>query len=193
MEGCKSLGNRNLNEPLDRTDDNLSTRRATVSYDEKREAWKPMMARITPLVLIAAIVVCPLLCRNGQCQGCCAQDVPGTDRQAAPADNCDCCDATCDSAESTSVEYSSDGDGPRPCDPDSDASGCQGICGGAVLGKPDSLPPLAVMWMQHHCADRQLPPTLCLEEGRPPVGAWWSTGDMTPGRYLRTLHMSFLL
>lgn len=146
-----------------------------------------MLARIVPLVLIAAIVACPLWCRNGRCQGCCAENQVGV--SICPAGGAgDCC---CPAGSREVTHPNGKGQGPRR--DDSGATGCQGVCGGAVLEKPNSFPDLAQVPLlyDHHASPSPVASRLaaCRSQG----GESRPDCRMTPGRYIRTLHMSFLL
>ena len=141
-----------------------------------------MFTRTVSALLIAAIVSCPLFCRNGLCQGCCSakQSIQSTCPIYGTAHRC--CKTT---------SHDTGDHGPSRCP---NTSSCQGVCGGAVFEKPCKidddlessffLPLLSVTEVvvgsrltqcrfydveHHHC-----------------------TGSGNYGRSLRTLHMSFL-
>lgn len=141
-----------------------------------------MLVRIVPLSLIVAIIACPLLCRNGQCQGCCAEE-QALQSPCSAQETGDCCCAA------TSQEDS----GHRPCDDDTGESGCQGVCGGAVLEKPSSLPAPTAMALLHDFDANLTPSVSRWADRHGPIVEPRSSSGMPPGRYIRTLHMSFLL
>ena len=95
-----------------------------------------MYTRIISLILVAAVLGCPLWCSMGFCQ-CSPNTIAGA-RSIAGAlsgdtDNC-CQPPCCAGATRTAQEsHSPNGRGPHP-EPDSHR--CQGICGGAVLQGP---------------------------------------------------------
>ena len=139
-----------------------------------------MLTRIIPFALVAAIVTCPLLCRDGRCQGCCANKQIQTPCAAEGTADC-CCPTT-----------SHDGENQRPCDNDPSKSGCQGVCGGAVLEKPNNLPePTVARFLNHFKPTPTLAATLLNDRQSHTVESRLDC-SMTPGRYLRTLYMSFL-
>ena len=140
-----------------------------------------MLTRIAPLALIAAILVCPLLCRNGRCQECCAgnQSVASACLVSEAGNGC-CRNTSCD------------GEDQRPCDGAPGGSGCQGVCGGAVLEKPNSFPePTEMRFRYVFNAPPSLPAPLLVDHRPHTLGPSFD-GSMTPGRYIRTLYMSFL-
>ena len=95
-----------------------------------------MLARFISMVLIAAVIACPLSCGQGVC--CDSHSCADNDRAVAgqcskiarmqpAAANCNCCGQSSD-----------EGDQPEP-QPCPDKSSCQGVCGGAVFEKPCQL------------------------------------------------------
>ena len=143
-----------------------------------------MFARCVSLILIAAIVVCPLRCGNGQCHAdeCCLATQPSD--QVCPAHvtaHCCCQDSCPDNDDRV----------PRRCPSE---TSCQGVCGGAVFEKlielddasDSSFPPgidtdtplltRLIEYSTTHRAERH----------------WHSHGGNN-GRSLRTLHMSLLV
>ena len=140
-----------------------------------------MYSRIAHIALITAVIACPLLCRNGSCDGCCAVN-------RSVESTCPIYDAGDDCCRSTAQ----DGQDERPCDRGPDASNCQGVCGGAVLEKPSSLPKPTEMRLRFEFNGQPSPPASLLSV-RPAYTLGHSFDDsMTPGRYIRILHMSFL-
>ena len=91
-----------------------------------------MLIRIVSLVLIAAVIACPLSCGAGLCHvngPCCADecDSGATCSRAACLQHDEpggCCERRTDQDEER---------GPRPW---SDEPLCQGVCGGAVFEEP---------------------------------------------------------
>jgi len=146
-----------------------------------------MAARIVPLALVAAIIACPLLCRNGQCLGCCEEEQVTGSICPAGGTGDGCCPTT--SRDGTS----GDGEGQRPCDDDSGESGCQGVCGGAVLEKPNRLPEPAEMPFLNDFHASPTPFASPLADRQSHSVESRFDCSMNLGRYIRTLHMSLLL
>jgi len=140
-----------------------------------------MLTRVAPIAMIAAILVCPLLCRNGHCQGCCAGKQSVSSICPVSAAGNGCCRNT-----------SRDGEDQRPCDGAPGTSGCQGVCGGAVLEKPNSLPEPTEMRFRYVFNARPSLPASLLAHCQAHTLVRSFDGSMTPGRYIRTLYMSFL-
>jgi hypothetical protein len=140
-----------------------------------------MSNRIVPIALIVAIIVCPFLCRNGRCHGCCAAKKSVESICPASEMGSGCC-----------RKSSSDDEGQRPCDDASGASRCQGVCGGAVLEKPNSLSAPTEMRYRYEFNAHPSPPASLLVNRQADTVVRWFDGSMTPGRYIRTLYMSFL-
>jgi hypothetical protein len=159
-----------------------------------------MLERIVSLVLIAAVTACPVNCGPGVCASGaqCATD-PGCGEQAEfelpgmhQAAQCRCCcqrDSASRSSAPRSAEPSSDDDVPErvPAEPS-----CQGICGGAVFEKPRGLDGLADMgFLSPVDVDTQR--VAITGDGAvpgPTDTCRAPTGNV--GRFLRTLHSSFL-
>jgi hypothetical protein len=146
-----------------------------------------MLARIISLVLIAAVIACPLSCGHGVCcvSQCCADAAMVSAEQSSHAacllqaiTSCGCCDESCPR------------DDQRNPHPSPGKSSCQGVCGGAVFEKPCELKivevefvlPLTgadstfVFLLSVDPADRFDFPD-CVRAGN-------------QGRFVRTLHMS---
>ena len=140
-----------------------------------------MFVRTVSLILVAAVIACPLWCGNGSCHAdsCCSAEQ--STQQACPvhATACCCCD-----------NDSSDSNDNCPCEAPCESS-CQGICGGAVFEKPcglndgmdSSFLSLLVGKMPIACR---------LAECRIQNGDHFILCGGNHGRILRTLHMSFL-
>ncbi len=139
-----------------------------------------MYSRIAHIALIAAVIACPLFCRNGRCEGCCAETLSVVSTCPASEVGNGCCPSP-----------SQDGQDQRPCDRAPDAS-CQGVCGGAVLEKSSSLPKPTEMRFRFEFNALPSPPGSPLPDRQAYTVVHSFDGSMTPGRYIRTLHMSFL-
>jgi len=146
-----------------------------------------MFTRLVSLVLVAAVIACPMWCGNGVCHAdqCCIADECGSEEQSSACcplhAAADCCTGN--------VAQEHDEDAPGRCP---NESACQGVCGGAVFEKscelngPDGsffLPTIGhdgstvsllshfrIVGVQHH----------------PCISA------KNHGRFVRTLHSSFL-
>ncbi len=146
-----------------------------------------MFARIVSLVLIAAVIACPLSCGTGACHAssCCA------DHGYMSAEPCS--QAVCPEHATTDgnccAESSPDSNDPVP-PPSPSKSSCQGICGGALFEKPSELdcpdasfflPPLgndeAVVSHLSVCRTDAFRFPACVKAGN-------------QGRFVRTMHMS---
>lgn len=141
-----------------------------------------MLARIVSLVLIAAIIACPIWCGNGLCHAgrCCSTKQSPSGPTCAIRSAAFCC---CD-------KRSPSGDRPHPAESPCKAS-CQGVCGGAIFEKPCLLStgidafylttvvtPVSDMRQMAKCRRHGGDQLLCI------------SGDH--GRSLRILHMSLL-
>ena len=142
-----------------------------------------MFARTVSIVLTAALIACPMWCGNGLCHAgqCCANE--RTTHQPCPDQGTARC---CNSCDNGSPDGSSDCPGDAPA-----KSSCQGVCGGAVFGKPcelnDGMDPSP---MSHIAIET---PVACqLAERRSYDGEHGLHCGGNHGRFLRTLHMSFL-
>ena len=140
-----------------------------------------MFDRLVSMLMIAAVIACPMWCSNGV-SGCCAAGECSIDEATDlcllhKAATC-CCENT---------QEKEDQDVPCP-----DESNCQGVCGGAVFEKPceldgaeasASLPFLDTnesigilltrirdVGVEHHCC----------------------SSSRNHGRFMRTLYSSFL-
>lgn len=140
-----------------------------------------MFHRIVSLILIAAIIACPLWCGVGVCHSahCCSEE------SSEPVqDTCCCC------CSDEIPEAPPEQDHRCPCDTSKDSE-CQGICGGAVFDKPITF----------NFDKDFLLPLLAVESPslNPLVPCCPCDGDdhlsliaINYGRALRTLHLSFL-
>lgn len=140
-----------------------------------------MFARSISLILIVALIACPLWCGNGACHAhqCCSA------RQSAQMcpehGTCECC---CDQPSPNSPAG-------EPCRCPDD-SACQGICGGAIFEKPCQLDLDAAAYFMSPRFDDEAGFQLafCHELD---IHHLWHFGESgNYGRSLRTRHMSFL-
>ena len=142
-----------------------------------------MFFRLFSLVLISAVIACPLWCGPGigVAGPCCSL---GSSTAAASCEAQGIPDGCCQ-------EHVGE---PLPVEPEcpDEFCGCQGICGGAVLARPVEV--------DRNCETRLLP----LVDVDSPVssgfaGSWDYNSDFhcrgsgkNVGRFMRTLHKSFL-
>ena len=148
-----------------------------------------MFGRFVSLTLIVAVIACPFRCGIECCHALglsCAKlineaDADLLDDHSRFSDSRCCCDKSSPSDDQIP---------PAPC---SDESSCQGICGGAVLEKPDELDRPVISFTLCPLGNEVLPrsvSTIALGQS-----------DLFPecarsknqGRCVRTLHRSFLL
>jgi hypothetical protein len=140
-----------------------------------------MFARTVPLVLITALIACPMWCGNGVCHAdqCCSEQQ--SSHQACPVhETASCC---CDKG---STDSNDDCPSDAPC-----SSSCQGVCGGAVFEKPIEL---------NDGMDSSFLPLLAVEMSvasqmancHDHYGDYLLHCGGNHGRSLRTRHMSFL-
>ena len=141
-----------------------------------------MLARTVSLVLIVAVIACPLGCGNGLCQA--DQCAGGESSQSS----CSTSEAACCCCEHSLPD--SDDDNSSPCDCPENSS-CQGVCGGAVFEKlcePDRLEASFFLPL----TDTQTSLVFRLAQCRLiAVGDHAGCGQ-NHGRMLRTMHMSYL-
>lgn len=145
-----------------------------------------MFSRIVSLVLIAAVIACPLWCVDGLglAAACCGNQ----------AETSSCCSGSscCESAESHTCDLRPGGgqhpdDQPCPCE----STDCQGICGGAVLGKSIELDDVDAGFLTAF-VDVYAPASAYLSADPLNVEQTHFRSDANHGRSVRTLHMSFL-
>ena len=140
-----------------------------------------MFARTVSLVLTVAIIACPMWCGNGLCHAgwCCSPEQ--SSHQPCPVHGtARCC------GDTGSPDSKDDCPGEAP-----GKSSCQGVCGGAVFEKPrelndgtdSSVLPLVTA---------ETPVACQLAECRTHGGEHFLRCGGNRGRFLRTLHMSFL-
>ena len=141
-----------------------------------------MFSRIVISVLILAIIACPLRCGKGSCLACqCDSMAKSADYVCPDPGTASCC---CPSKSSDN----DDDHAPRPC---SDKS-CQGVCGGAVIQKPVELDGKDNS-MSLPLIEANASITFQLTEaGSLDFVLQGRSGCGNHGRFLRTLHMSFL-
>lgn len=144
-----------------------------------------MSSRTVCLVLIAAVIACPLWCGNGLCRAgqCCPQGESQSSDVCPVHQTRICC---CNPAS-----QDSQGD-DQPCPTRSSETFCQGICGGAVFEKTVDVNKVArVLFLP--LSDAQTPTVFRLcEHGHDRNGQHQCVSRVNHGRFVRTLHMSFL-
>ena len=130
------------------------------------------------IMLIVAIIACPLGCSNGFCQGH-GNHFLSNSVEACIVDEFDCC------AQSPSHERRSPSN--RPC-----KTLCPGICGGAVLERPidlsEGLDTFSNLETIDHPTARHREHSN-IQRAHQPI----FPGDRNVGRSLRTLHESLLI
>lgn len=140
-----------------------------------------MFARIVSLVQIAAIIACPMWCSSGLCLAgqCCS--VKQSADQVCPVHG---------SAKYCCNQESHDDDNRGPCR--CPGKSCQGVCGGAVFEKPVGVNDASDSFL-FHSIDVEVAftpqPTKCRTLN---VEHHWHCHAGNHGRFVRTLHMSFL-
>lgn len=147
-----------------------------------------MLARIVSLVLIAAVVACPLTCGNGLCHaGQCCSEMQASDQVCPAHGTAQCC---CGRASSDEDHCPSGDRGPCRCP---GKSSCQGVCGGAVFEKQIELDGASDSSFLSLVDTDTLLVTRVIER-RTAHGAehHWHRRGGNHGRSLRALHMSFL-
>jgi len=165
-----------------------------------------MSDRIVPIVLVAALVGCPLWCGSGPCSGggicCTAQQSLAATCSAHTAEAC-CCDrggqtlrdiGHADYPDANPGSATPNGATPNGnCPIRSDGLPCQGVCSGAVVAKPTELDedpilvplPLSLTDEFDRCCLAWLD---CRQDAFNPV----SPPAANYGRFLCTLHASWL-
>ena len=140
-----------------------------------------MFARTVSLVLIAAVIACPMWCSNGLCHaGQCCSAEQSTHQPCPVHRTARCC---CDKGSSDSND---DCPYDAPCE-----SSCQGVCSGAVFEKPIELnDEIDSSLLPFHAADKPVGCQLvkCHTNG----GDHFLHCGWHHGRTLRTLLMSLL-
>ena len=140
-----------------------------------------MFDRLVSLLLIAAVIACPMWCDNGVC-GCCAADECGMEEATnlCPVNE----SATCCCDESHEKE---DRDVPFH-----DVSNCQGVCGGAVFEKPCQLDDAdASVFLPLLDTDESIG-ILFARIREVGVEHHYCSTSRNHGRFMRTLNSSFL-
>jgi hypothetical protein len=143
-----------------------------------------MFSRTVSLVLIAAIAACPMWCGAGLCHGqCCSQGSSEASTASPLNETQNCCHR-----EESGSEHGNNQQGPR----NSSQTSCQGICGGAVLEKTvevdDSPDGLILALADAYAAVA----TRIVERSHRRFEQTCCGSGSNHGRFLRTLHMSFL-
>lgn len=144
-----------------------------------------MIARTVSVILIVALIACPLWCGNGQLHAaqCCSVQQSLNHDCTVHGTDADCCKDSC----------SGDGDrGPSRCPIQ---SSCQGVCGGAVIEKPVEVDNAAdPFYLPRIDTDTQFVTHVleCSTTHRAEHHCH-CRGSSNYGRSLRSLQMSFLL
>lgn len=148
-----------------------------------------MFSRVVSLILIAAIIACPLCCGNGFCLF--GQSAAQQLDSPHPASD-HCC-----SASRSQPTGPSDEQRPSRCPPH---SSCQGVCGGAVFEKTIDLDQtLASLGQPLPGTEARLDARLIDANAMDSANAidstdrqWQYWGSSNFGRSLRTLYLSYL-
>ena len=162
-----------------------------------------MFNRIVSLLLVAVILACPMRCGRGICHAgqCCSQEK--SSRHSCAARGADPCQCNGSSHEDTCSESShadqcnecnkSSRDNDRSCPNQPPAKpSCQGVCGGAVVQKPNEFREAADSFFvpMTDTAASLIPRMVeCKADG---VVRYCHFRSGNYGRSLRALHMSFL-
>ena len=147
-----------------------------------------MLTRIISVVLIAAVIACPMWCGSGVCHTgrCCAADGSSLEKQDSYA----VCsvhgkkDCGCEKSSRDNDEH-----GPNRCP----GNGlCQGVCGGAVFEKPFKLdgPYLFSFLLLIDSDDSNI--SLLADYRTVGTGHHHCLSPKNHGRFMRMLHSSFL-
>ena len=142
-----------------------------------------MFDRFVSLLLIAAVIACPMWCDSGVCQ-CCAP--VGWSAEGDSPKSCSLNEAACCCERS---EQDKERDVPRPCP---DTSNCQGVCGGAVIEKPCELDEADASFLPLLMITDESIVSLQLQIRAVAVEHHCCPGTKNYGRFVRTLHSSFL-
>ena len=142
-----------------------------------------MLPRVISLVLIAAVIACPMWCGESACiaDQCRTHAAPQQSAPCSANQKPDCCSGK-------QGGHQRHQDEPCPCE----SAGCQGICGGAVPEKPFELKDLSIEHVivldDVHAATKSdmLVRSHCAKEPEP------GGSPANYGRIVRTLHMSIL-
>lgn len=147
-----------------------------------------MFARIVSLVLVAAVIACPMWCSYGLCSTGqpCASHEPLSQKQTfdttSPAQcKCECCE------EATLP--TNDEQCPHRCP---EESSCQGICGGAVFEKTCELEDLEVTFLLPQTDSDGLNASALAHSLVVRSEQQHHLGAKNYGRIMRTLRSSFL-
>jgi len=141
-----------------------------------------MFPRAVSTVLITAIIACPMWCGDAPCQAgrCCSAEHFSHQACCPVHSTDDCC----------GKEKPSDPDNGEPSDAP-DKSPCQGVCGGAVFAKPCELNVRVSSSFASFVAIES-PVAVQSVISRAVGGEPFLDRGSSHGRWLRTLHMSFL-
>ena len=143
-----------------------------------------MFSRTISLVLIAALIACPLWCNVAFGSGQCCPTGESESVMVCGNEPADCCGEK----KEAPLRAPHNDDRPCPCE----TAGCQGICGGAVLQKSVQLDWVTVVVLlplidEHASENLQLLDCCRHRLEQTPGGS-----GANHGRTVRTLHMSFL-
>lgn len=162
------------------------------------------MSRLVSILLIVSILVCPLLCGNGIVP-CCVAFSPSQPSDSSTAqrpsvvesipETCSCCEKHLSSQPLCTDDQTLCCDDPCTeedhgnCPSDNSDNPCQGVCGGAIFGKPPEPQGevLCLLPTLHFVGEFASSQTLCpsREDGLILFGGNY-------GCCLRTLYASFL-
>jgi hypothetical protein len=154
-----------------------------------------MFTRVVCLMLIAAVVACPMWCTSGLCGAVQCHEAQFHDDQIHN-DQCSVaqvCDQSSDLPEccrQKMQEQSDEAPGPCRCP---DKAFCQGVCGGAVFEKPVELDLVAFSFFIAATDVEFAHVPQRIESRLHTVHHHWHSHGGNYGRSLRTLQMSFLL
>ena len=148
-----------------------------------------MFDRLVALVLIAAVIACPLWCGNVFCRGdqCCAADECSLEEQS-PA-SCPRQGNACRGQNRADCSEESNENAPcrRP-----GKSSCQGICGGAVFEKSCELDEPDISFFLPMLENVGLFDTLLVHFRTAVAEHHHCPSSKNHGRFVRTLHSSYL-
>lgn len=142
-----------------------------------------MLSRVISLVLIAAVIACPMWCGdNGGIADQCSTHAAAQQSALCSANQKPEC---CSGKQSEHQQHQNE---PCPCE----SAGCQGICGGAVTEKPFELKDFNsehdIVLDDVHIAIKSSMLVRSHGEKEPEPGG----SPANYGRFVRTLHMSIL-
>lgn len=137
-----------------------------------------MFVRTVIHILIPAIIVCPMACGTGLCEGGHSTDSAQETPLTATSTSCGCCG-----------RHSSENDDPTPESPRPLRElPCQGVCGGAVLEKPAEVPLISLP-----TAAVEALPIVCIGLSSEPAGEFVPRCGGNHGRFVRAQCCSLLI